>query len=113
MSALGHPATCRSATSRSRVSPSRHSVPGRPNGVMNHAAHGGNKPRAETARSWQAGQWHVVLREEIEVAGRAFEDAKVPIPVLFQASGRLDHRSTAVRTGWGFGHRSRPSALDP
>ena len=54
----------------------------------------------------------MILREEVEATGRAFEDAEVPIAVLFQASGRLDHRSTAVRACGGFAHNSKSSALD-
>lgn len=87
-------------------------MPGRLDGVMNHAAHGGNKPRTDASRFGQADEWYMILREEVEATGRAFEDAEVPIAVLFQASGRLDHRSTAVRACGGFAHNSKSSALD-
>ena len=80
---------------------------------MNHAAHSGNKPRTDASRGGQAGEWYMILREEVEMTGRAFEDAQVPIAVLFQTSRRLDHRSTAVRASGGFGHSTKPSALVP
>src|SRR5436190_13610731 len=58
------------------------SVPGRRNGVVNHASHGGNKSRAGAARCGQSHEWNVVFRKEVDAAGAASKDADFPIAVM-------------------------------
>ena len=79
-------------------------MPGRRNGVENHAFHRGDKARTNAGGGRQSREGNVVFGEEVDATGVALEDADVPLAVLFQASGRLDHRSPAVRTGGRLGH---------
>ena len=75
--------------------------------MVNHAAHRGNETRTDAGRHGQPDERNVVLGEKVDAAPTALKNAEVPVAVLPEAPRRLDHRSTAVRTGGGFGHGSK------
>ena len=82
----------------------RGSVPGRPNGMENHASHRSDKSRTNPGGIRQPRDGNVIFREVVEAAHAALEYIDVPFALRPHASRGLDHQPTAVRAGGGFGH---------
>ena len=80
--------------------------------MENHASHRGDKSRADAGAS-QPREGNVVFREEVDAADAALEYADVPLAVVFHASRRLDHWSSAVRTGGRLGHGAEATPHTP